>query len=260
MEQNLSNPRIIQQEYGSLARAYARLSGEKTRAEAQEIVRWIHPGRSERVLEAACGPGTLARALAQHVAEVCALDLCPTMIRAGCELCPHATRRVFFTVGDAEQLPYRTASFDLVTCAYSFANFPQPLRALREFARVTCRGGRIAVIDAVAAEDSRRCAALNELECLRSHFFTRVLKQSEFLELFRQAHLVPEARQRQRGIRTLEDWLHLSPAASDPKGAQILQRKFLDAVEGDRAGLRPRQRHGKIVFSYTTARFLMRRP
>jgi ubiquinone/menaquinone biosynthesis C-methylase UbiE len=50
-------------------------------------------------------------------------------------------------VGDANSLPFTGHQFDLVWCAQSFYDFPDPLRALREMRRVVRPGGRVAVLE-----------------------------------------------------------------------------------------------------------------
>ncbi len=251
--------RTIEREFTKLARPYAHLTTHQSRSETREIVAWINPRRKDWVLDAACGPGSLAQAMVPLAARVCALDLCAPMLRA----CREASRKsfpaLFLTLGDVAQLPYRSQRFDLVTCAYSFANFPDPLQVVKELARVTRRGGRIAVIDLVAPEDSTQRDYLNRLEALRGHLFTRVLKRSEFLNIFDRAHLRLESCSLRVRRRRFRNWLRLSPALADPRRARRLRQMLLDSAEGDQAGLRPHAVPGDIIFYHTTAGFLLRR-
>lgn len=252
--------RRIQREFTRLSGAYTRLTAAKVAREARELVLWIHPRRDEWVLDAACGPAVLARAMAPLAAQVCGLDLCPQMIQVARAGQANLTPPLFLTVGDVERLPYSNGSFHLVTCTYSFANFPDPLRVLQELARVTRRGGRIAVVDIMAPEDPASCTYLNHLESLRSHFYTRVPKHSEFLDLFKGAHLHLESSRIQHHRRSFRDWLRLSPAGNYPQRALRLRQMLLDSIKGDKAGLRPRRVRGDIVFYHTTGSFLLRRP
>ena len=48
-------------------------------------------------------------------------------------------------VADAEQLPFQNGSFDTVVCGFGLFFFPDPLRALREFLRVTRSDGIVAL-------------------------------------------------------------------------------------------------------------------
>ncbi len=55
-----------------------------------------------------------------------------------------------FVVGDAEQLPYGDATFDLVICNSVFHWFRDRRKAMAEMARVLRRGGQLALITATA--------------------------------------------------------------------------------------------------------------
>ena len=55
--------------------------------------------------------------------------------------------RVAFAQGDAEYLPYRDGSFDVVLCCSSFHHYPHPNKALAEFRRVLRPKGIIMICD-----------------------------------------------------------------------------------------------------------------
>ncbi|HVU05802.1 MAG TPA: bifunctional demethylmenaquinone methyltransferase/2-methoxy-6-polyprenyl-1,4-benzoquinol methylase UbiE [Polyangiaceae bacterium] len=57
------------------------------------------------------------------------------------------SERVRLTVGVAESLPFPDATFDGVTIAFGIRNVPDRPRALREMARVTRPGGRVAILE-----------------------------------------------------------------------------------------------------------------
>ncbi|PYV06276.1 MAG: hypothetical protein DMG26_03570 [Acidobacteria bacterium] len=232
--------RAIEREFDCISSAYSRLSAQKSEREVREVAAWIAPRRDEWVLDAACGPARLARALAPR-----------------CQL--HSAGSVLFAVGDVERLPYRSRSFHLATCAYAFANFPDPLKVLQELARVTRRDGRIAIVDLVAPEDPAQRGFLCRLETLRGHLPARILSRSEFDALFRRAGLLLESCRFARRRRRFRDWLRLSPAAiRDPRRAHRLRRMLLDSLDGHRGGLAPRRLDGDIVFHHTTGWFMLR--
>src|SRR5215471_15448984 len=100
----------IRQGFDKIAADYAQIQTSNRDRETREFVRWIHPRRHDWVLDAACGPGTLARRFIRNVKRVYAVDLSERMI--------HLTRRpagsgarLLLTVGDVEQLPYASKSF-----------------------------------------------------------------------------------------------------------------------------------------------------
>lgn len=97
-----------------------------------------------RVLDLACGPGTLTRRLATQVApdgEVVGVDLAPGMIelaRAG------ATANARFEVMDIEQLAFGNASFDAAACGHGIQFAPHLATVLLEVRRVLGPGSRFA--------------------------------------------------------------------------------------------------------------------
>jgi ArsR family transcriptional regulator len=113
--------------------------------------------RSWVVADLACGAGSVAAALAPHVAQVIAVDNSPAMLKA-------AARRVAGQAnvelrrGDLEALPVDDASCDaaLLVLALTYVADPEPV--LREAARVLRPGGRAVVVDLLrhGRDDFRR--------------------------------------------------------------------------------------------------------
>jgi ubiquinone/menaquinone biosynthesis C-methylase UbiE len=55
--------------------------------------------------------------------------------------------RVSFQRGDAERLPFRDESFDVVICACAFCMLPNKQAAANEFRRVLSAGGQVGISD-----------------------------------------------------------------------------------------------------------------
>ena len=102
----------------------------------------LQPG--ERVLDAATGTGAVAILAAKRGADVVGMDLAPVLVdtRAS-ERAEEEGVSVQWDVGDAEEMTYDDASFDVVlsTCGVMFA--PDHEAVAAELARVTRPGGRI---------------------------------------------------------------------------------------------------------------------
>lgn len=104
-----------------------------------------------RVLDSPCGDGFYTDLFARHLraGTLVAADLSPECLdRARSAVRPASSRlSVEFTRADAYRLPFADDSFDLVWCAQSFITLDDPIRALRELARVVRPGGRVAVLE-----------------------------------------------------------------------------------------------------------------
>ena len=97
----------------------------------------LRPG--ELVLDLAAGTAVSTVELAKSGAWVVACDFSQGMLAAGKD------RNVPKVVGDAMHLPFADETFDAVTISYGLRNVHDFEAGLREMARVTKPGGRLAV-------------------------------------------------------------------------------------------------------------------
>jgi ubiquinone/menaquinone biosynthesis C-methylase UbiE len=112
---------------------------------AGRLVAFAQLAAGEAVLDVATGTGVVAITAARAGAHVTALDLTPELLEvardngriAGCPA-------IVWTEGDAEQLPYDDASFDVVLSQFGHMFAPRPQVAIAEMRRVLKPGGRIA--------------------------------------------------------------------------------------------------------------------
>ncbi|MBL8879692.1 MAG: class I SAM-dependent methyltransferase [Phycisphaerales bacterium] len=120
----------------------------------EEILRWQNARgqRPFRILDVGCGTATLLAILSRDpLAErLVGLDYSPAMIAQAAQKKlsnPDLAERLSLTVGDAERLPFASASFDVVTCCNSFHHYPHQSVAVGEFRRVLRPGGILVLID-----------------------------------------------------------------------------------------------------------------
>jgi SAM-dependent methyltransferase len=96
-----------------------------------------------RVVDVGCGPGGLARELAERVgaANVAAIDPAAQFVAACRDRIPGADVRE----GVAEELPWSDGTFDAALSSLVIGFMRDPDRGVREMARVTRPGGTVAV-------------------------------------------------------------------------------------------------------------------
>jgi SAM-dependent methyltransferase len=117
---------------------------------AAEALRLAAVPRGGRIVDVACGPGTLAHLAVRQGLRVSAIDYAPVMI-ARLRSRPGA-QEVAAVVGDGMALPYAGGSFDAGFSIFGVMYFPEPAAGLAELARVLRPGGRAVVTSWVPVE------------------------------------------------------------------------------------------------------------
>lgn len=104
-------------------------------------------GAGQRVLDAACGTGVVARAAAAAVGPtgtVTGVDVNGDMLATARRAATEAGADIDFVEADIADLPFDPGAFDVSLCEEALQFVPDPLVALRELVRVTRPGGRVA--------------------------------------------------------------------------------------------------------------------
>jgi ubiquinone/menaquinone biosynthesis C-methylase UbiE len=101
----------------------------------------LHPG--QRVLDVACGNGNTALAAARRFGEVVGVDYVAALLEEGRERAQAEGWQVDFREGDAEDLPFPDASFDVVLSTIGAMFAPNQEKAASEILRVLRPGGKI---------------------------------------------------------------------------------------------------------------------
>jgi demethylphylloquinol methyltransferase len=110
------------------------------------VIAWVDPSPGKRILDLACGPGTLTYVLAGGVSpggEVVGVDLAPGMIELARRDAPPGLA-VRFELMDIDDLRFPDAHFDGAVCGHGLQFVPNLLRALTEARRVIKPAGRLA--------------------------------------------------------------------------------------------------------------------
>jgi len=91
------------------------------------VVERLNPQPGEKVLDAATGTGAVALLAAERGADVVGMDLAPVLLDTARELAAERGVSVEFEVGDAEEMRYDDASFDVVasTCGVHVRSGPR---------------------------------------------------------------------------------------------------------------------------------------
>jgi SAM-dependent methyltransferase len=109
------------------------------------LVAELAPQAGETWLDVGTGTGGVAMRAARAGATVTGSDLAPALIETAKRLADEEGLQIGYEVGDAEQLPYEDASYDIVSSSFGLMFAPDHGAVARELARVTRRGGRIGI-------------------------------------------------------------------------------------------------------------------
>ena len=119
------------------ADAYLRFMGKYSEPLAVPFADLAGIGPGLRVLDVGCGPGALTAELVRRAAVVSAVEPSPSFVAAVRARLPEADVRQ----GAAEHLPFADDTFDVATAQLVVHFMADPVRGLREMARVTRPGG-----------------------------------------------------------------------------------------------------------------------
>ena len=131
------------------AEAYERLAVPALFAGwARSLVELAAPPAGARVLDVGCGTGIVARTAAASVGAggwIAAVDSDPAMVAVAREVSAGDSVSIQWQGGDALDLPFDDAVFDVVFCQQALQFLDDPGAALAEMRRVLRHGGRVAI-------------------------------------------------------------------------------------------------------------------
>ena len=132
--------------YKYLSKVYDQVNpfiwNEEMRAEALEL---FDLSQGDRVLDVGCGTGFGTEGLLQYTDDVHGLDQSiHQMEKAFAKF--GRTDQVNFYRGDAERLPFKDDTFDVVWSSGSIEYWPDPVAALEECRRIAKPGGQVLIV------------------------------------------------------------------------------------------------------------------
>ncbi len=148
------DPEKIQNLFGSIAGGYDKANNWITFGLAHSwrkaLVRASGAKPGDQVLDCATGTGDLALEFKKTVGatgSVTGTDFCEEMLALAPAKAKALGLEVKFEKADAMRLPYPDRTFDVVSIAYGIRNVSDPVKALKEMARVCKPGGRVMVLE-----------------------------------------------------------------------------------------------------------------
>ena len=248
----------IQRQFGPAAARYASSPVHAGGPDLDALVAAANLTGRERVLDVGCGAGHTALACAPRAALVVALDLTLAMLETARSLAAErGLDNLRFERGDAADLPFADASFDLVTSRLCAHHYAAPARSVLEAARVLRPGGAFLLVDSVAPEDPLLDTYLNAIEVLRDPSHVRDHTVAQWGALFRAAGLACDVAGRFSMRIDFEPWIE---RLATPPSATAAIGALLDAAPDLVRALLEVRGRGDYSFSMLIALLRGRKP
>ena len=235
-----AHDRAILEQFTQRASGFAADGEIHGRDALQLIIDAAAPTRIDRAIDLACGPGSVACALAERAGQVVGLDATPAMLDEACLLAAKkGLTNVEWTLGSVYAAPYAERSFDAVVCRYALHHLMEPPKAFAEMLRLAAPGGRVVVCDGVASDDPAKAAAFNAMERRRDPSTVEFRTLDYLKRLFLEAGLgEPRESQFLVGYRAAD---LVQNSVTDEAERAALLALYEASVEGDRFGMAARR-------------------
>ncbi len=140
--------------FGEIAPKYDRmnhlLSMNVDRYWRWKAVRKLAPNRTDPILDVCSGTGDLAFSFHKYTdgqVPIIGSDFCYEMLEVGREKADKTNRNVSFVEADAQNLPFETDKFQVVSAAFGLRNVANTDLGLQEMTRVCKPGGKVAILE-----------------------------------------------------------------------------------------------------------------
>ena len=193
--------------FGDKAGEYRRSASHGDQAELARMVEWVAPQAGERALDVATGGGHTALALAGAGCDTIAVDATRAMIADH----PPLARAVC----DAERLPFRRASFDIVASRIAPHHFPDLTLFAQEAARVLRSGGRLYVFDLTTPDEGDAARVIDHIERLRDPSHGHSWSPREWRAALAKAELAIHRLEQTASVFDLEPWIQRARMPSE---------------------------------------------
>ena len=147
------SPEEIKKIFSSIAFKYDRANRAITlgmdRGWRKKLVRWGITCKSAKVLDCATGTGDLALEFQKQLnsqAQITGVDFCKEMLDQAQKKTQNI-KNIHFQQANVESLPFADHSFDICSIAYGLRNMTDPIKALKEMARVIKPGGVLMILE-----------------------------------------------------------------------------------------------------------------
>ena len=124
--------------------SYERVMGRWSKLVGRQFLPWLGLPHGLQWLDAGCGNGAFTEELIDLAKPAAVTGIDPAESQIAYARQRPGTKLATFELGDAQELPFTSGSFDAAVSALVLAFIPNPPRAIAELARVVRPGGTVA--------------------------------------------------------------------------------------------------------------------
>lgn len=154
MSKHSPNPEIIRNMFSKVAANYDKgntvLSMGVHHLWRKKLVKYSGAKFGDKILDCATGTGDLAIEFKQKVGvvgSVTGTDFCAEMLIPAPQKAKDKGLEITFEQADVTALQYPDKQFDITSISFGIRNVSDPVKALKEMARVTKSGGKVMVLE-----------------------------------------------------------------------------------------------------------------
>ncbi|MBS0639249.1 MAG: methyltransferase domain-containing protein [Proteobacteria bacterium] len=247
-----AHDRAIQDQFTRQAPRFAQSNALHADDVLEIIVSAAAVGPGDRAIDLACGPGSVACALAQCGAHVVGLDATAAMLdQARIRAAKLGLSEIDWQCGSVYAPPFSDATFDAVTCRFAFHHLEDPPSAFRQMVRLAAPGARVVLCDGLASDEPAKAKAFNDMERWRDPSTVAFRTFGYLRSLFLDAGL-GEPAVRRFGVTYSASTLI---AGSFPRDGdrQALLRLIENSVATDALGMDAQHAAGDVTLTYRSA-------
>jgi len=243
----------VEKQFGAVAENYRTSAVHAVGPDLAALRMAVQGFDRPRVLDAGCGGGHAAVAVAPFAREVVASDMIEAMLEQTRILAAERGLANLSTQkADVEALPFADGAFDLVISRYSAHHWPNPVAGLRECLRVSGRYG-VLLSDVVGFEQPGIDTFFQTLEVLRDPSHIRNHSVSQWRAMAKGLGARLEVLGSWKTDLAFDPWV--ARIGTPPRNVEMLRALFAEAGAEARAALAIRP----DGFSLTTVLFAMTR-
>jgi ubiquinone/menaquinone biosynthesis C-methylase UbiE len=210
----LDNGNASRRQFGQHAELYRKSRTHSDQATLNHLVELISPNHEDKALDVGCGGGHMVTAIARETGETIASDITPEMlVQTGKLAGEKGLKNLTLCLADANSLPFKDDTFDVVTCRIVLHHVYYADRAVSEMKRVLKKRGTLFIQDILGIDDIQARSYMDRIEKLRDPSHIKNYNKTEWKDFLSRTGLEVAHSEAVSGVYDLDEWTSRSGTA-----------------------------------------------